>query len=39
VAAGVLPLLDGQRFQLARPVSGMEAIDAIERLRALVSPR
>jgi tetratricopeptide (TPR) repeat protein len=39
VAAGLLPLLDGQRFQLARPVSGMEAIDAIERLRALVSPR
>jgi tetratricopeptide (TPR) repeat protein len=37
VAAGVMPLADGQRFQLTRPVSGMEAIDTIERLRALAS--
>jgi len=36
VASGVMTLLDGQRFQLTRPVSGEEAIDTIERLRTLV---
>ena len=35
VASGVVPLLDGERFQMTRPVSGAEAVDAIERLRAL----
>jgi tetratricopeptide (TPR) repeat protein len=34
VAAGVLPLIDG-RFQVSRAVSGEEAIQAIERVRAL----
>jgi hypothetical protein len=34
VASGVMTL-DGQRFQLTRPVSGEEAVDTIERLRAL----
>jgi hypothetical protein len=28
-------LLDGQRFQTTRPVSGAEAIDTVNRLRAL----
>ena len=37
VAAGVLPLLDGDRFDMARPVSGAEAIAAVDRLRALAS--
>jgi tetratricopeptide (TPR) repeat protein len=36
VAAGVLPLLDGDTFQLSRPVSGPEATAAVERLEALV---
>jgi tetratricopeptide (TPR) repeat protein len=36
VAAGVLPLLDGDTFQLTRPVSGAEGLDAIERLEAMV---
>jgi tetratricopeptide (TPR) repeat protein len=35
VAAGVMPLYEGARFQVARAVSGQEAIDALERLRAL----
>ena len=35
VASGVMPLLDGDRFQVTRPVSGAEALDAISRLRAL----
>lgn len=35
VAAGVLPLLDDGRFDIERPVSGAEAIAAIDRLRAL----
>lgn len=35
VASGVMPLVDGDRFQVARPVSGAEAIEAIDRLRAL----
>ena len=35
VASGVMPLADGNRFQLTRPVSGAEATQAVERLRAL----
>jgi tetratricopeptide (TPR) repeat protein len=36
VSAGVLPL-DGGRFDTERPVSGADAIAALDRLRALVS--
>ena len=39
VAAGILPLLDGGRFDIERPVAGAEAVDAIDRLRALDQPR
>ena len=40
VASGVMPLLDGERFEVGRPVSGAEAADAIARLRVLAgSPR
>jgi hypothetical protein len=35
VSSGVLALLDGDRFDIERPVSGAEAIAAIDRLRAL----
>lgn len=35
VAAGVLLLLEGDTFQLTRPVSGTEAVEAIDRLAAL----
>ena len=35
VAAGIIPLLDGGSFQLSRPVSGAEAIDAISRIEQL----
>ena len=35
VAAGILPLAEGGQFQLARPVSGAEAIDAITRIEQL----
>ncbi len=38
VSAGVLPLLDG-RFDIERPVSGVDAIAAIDRLRALQPSR
>ena len=37
VTTAVLPLLDGDRFQPARVVSGLEAIEAIERLRTLAA--
>ncbi|MEQ1574803.1 MAG: tetratricopeptide repeat protein, partial [Vicinamibacterales bacterium] len=37
VASGVMPLLDGNRFQVTRPVSGAEAIETIDRLRALAN--
>jgi tetratricopeptide (TPR) repeat protein len=36
VASGVMPLNDG-RFQLTRPVSGAEAVETIDRLRALAA--
>ena len=32
VSSGVLTLADGGVFQLSRPISGAEAIDAITRL-------
>ncbi len=35
VAAGVLPLLPGGTFQVSRPVSGAEAIAALDRIAAL----
>ncbi len=35
VASGVMPLLEGDRFQVSRMVSGAEAVEAIDRLRAL----
>jgi tetratricopeptide (TPR) repeat protein len=37
VASGVMPLLDGDRFQVARPVSGAEAVEVVDRVRALSS--
>jgi len=39
VSSGVLPLADGGRFNIERPVSGAEAIAAIDRLRALQQSR
>ena len=38
VASGVMPLVDGKRFELARPVSGTVAADTIARLRTLAGP-
>ena len=35
VSAGILPLVEGGRFDTERPVSGTDAIAAIDRLRAL----
>lgn len=35
VASGVMPLLDGDRFEVNRMVTGAEALDAIGRLQAL----
>jgi hypothetical protein len=35
VAAGIIPLVDGNSFQLSRPVSGAEAIEAISRIERL----
>lgn len=35
VASGVMPLLDGGRFEVNRPVTGAEAADVVGRLRAL----
>jgi tetratricopeptide (TPR) repeat protein len=35
LASGVMPLLDGGRFQPGRAVSGAEAIEVVDRLRAL----
>jgi tetratricopeptide (TPR) repeat protein len=39
VASGVMPLLDGARFQMSRPVSGAEAIETIDRVRALAAAK
>lgn len=35
VASGVMRLVDGDRFDVARPVSGAEAAEVVTRLRAL----
>jgi len=35
VAAGVMAALEGETFQLARPVTGSEALDAVSKLEAL----
>ena len=37
VASDVMSLVDGNRFQLTRPISGAEATQAVERLRALAA--
>lgn len=37
VAAGVIPLAEGGAFELSRPVSGAEAVEAISRLERLYS--
>jgi len=37
VAAGILPLADGGLFELSRPVSGAEAVDAIGRIERVFS--
>jgi len=37
VAAGVMPLVEGDRFQVTNEVSGQEAVEVIDRLRALAS--
>jgi tetratricopeptide (TPR) repeat protein len=39
VASGVIPLVDGGRFDATRTVSGVEAIDVVARLRALAGSR
>lgn len=36
VAAGVMPLVDGMRFEVNRPVTGAEAVAVINRLQALL---
>jgi tetratricopeptide (TPR) repeat protein len=38
VASGVMPLLEGDRFQVGWPVSGSEAQDVVDRVRALSAP-
>jgi tetratricopeptide (TPR) repeat protein len=37
VASGVLPLLPGDRFLVAQQVTGAEAVEAIDRVRALAA--
>jgi len=37
VASGVMPLLEGDRFQVGRPVSGTEAVEVVDRVRALAA--
>jgi len=37
VAAGVMPLLDGGRFEASRALSGADAAAAVGRLRTLLS--
>ena len=36
VAVGVMPLVDGMRFEVNRPVTGAEAVAVINRLQALL---
>ena len=38
VASGVMPLLEGDRFLVGRPVSGSEAVDTVDRVGALSAP-
>jgi tetratricopeptide (TPR) repeat protein len=35
VASGVMPLLEGDRFQVGRPVSGSEAVEVLNKVGAL----
>ena len=35
VASSVMPLLEGDRFEVGRPVSGSEAVDVVNRVSAL----
>jgi tetratricopeptide (TPR) repeat protein len=35
VVSGVMPLLEGDRFQVGRAVSGGEAVDVVDKVRAL----
>jgi tetratricopeptide (TPR) repeat protein len=37
VAVGAMPLVDGDRFQVARQVSGEEAVEVIDRVRILAA--
>jgi tetratricopeptide (TPR) repeat protein len=37
VAVGVMPRLDGDRFQVGRQVSGAEAVEVIDRVRVLAA--
>lgn len=39
VSSGIMPTLDGGTFQLARPVSGAEAVQVVDRLEALASSK
>jgi len=39
VASGVMPLLEGDRFMVGRPVSGSEAVDTVDRVSALSAQR
>lgn len=39
VASGVMDLYEGRRFEVARPVSGAEALDAVTRVRGLAGLR
>jgi tetratricopeptide (TPR) repeat protein len=38
VASGVMPLLQGDRFLVAQQVSGAEAVEVIDRVRAIAPP-
>lgn len=39
VSADVMPLLDGDRFQVTRQVTGQEAVEVIDRIRTLTTAR
>lgn len=39
VASGVMPLLEGDRFVVGRPVSGSEAVDTVDKVSALSAQR
>jgi tetratricopeptide (TPR) repeat protein len=38
VASGAMPLLEGDRFGIAQPVSGAEALEVLDRVQALSRP-